>query len=67
MSQKMQANDEILADLKAIFAEFVAEDFKGGNRWQGCEFAKALIGNALLGAIRQYEPDFKIPSEPRNG
>jgi hypothetical protein len=52
---------EVLAELKAIFERFMLEDFYGKG-WQYCNFAKSFIGNAMLEAIRRYEPGYEIPA-----
>lgn len=44
---------EMLASLEAIRAQHVAR-FRS-ERWPGCEFAKAIIGKALDGAIAKLK------------
>lgn len=51
------ANRPIILELQAILDRHLEEFHK---RWFGCEHGKAMIGNAICDAIRQYggEPQF---------
>jgi hypothetical protein len=40
-----------VAALEAIRAQHVAACRPGGEKWPGCEFAKALVGKAIDGAL----------------
>jgi hypothetical protein len=56
-----EATLETRESLKGILADFLRVEMSPARHpWVGCEFGKAHVGNALVGAIRQYEPDFKM-------
>lgn len=44
----------VVQALESIYNGFVQGELHAP--WQGAEFGKALIGNAITGAIRQYRP-----------
>jgi hypothetical protein len=46
------ARQRSLADLRVILDNHV-RDFN--KPWPGCEFGKAIVGNAIVGAIRELE------------
>jgi len=43
--------DERVEQLMRILVKFLADDWH--RRWHGAEFAKAIMGNSLLGALRE--------------
>ena len=61
-AERAAAKQAHLDMLRAIMDRF-AED--AGKRWQGCEFGKAVIGNAILRAIEEAGGDRRQEIETR--
>lgn len=47
----------IVSQLEDVYRSFSREVTH--SRWKGCEFGKVAIGNAIAGAIRQYDPAWR--------
>lgn len=52
----------IVEQLKEIWQSFLEKDVSpGSQRWVGgIEHGKGLIGNAIIGAVKEYEPDWQL-------
>lgn len=55
--RKQAEREAHIASLRAIFREFVREDFLGRRCWPGAEWAKITMGNALLGSLENLGCD----------
>lgn len=47
---------EQVEQLRTVLRDHV-RGFRDGERWEGCDFGRALVGNMLLGALRDLGQD----------
>lgn len=54
-----EAEEEHRASLRKILRDHVAAHVRG-ERWKGCDFGRAIIGNAILEAMKSIGLDPKV-------
>lgn len=56
---KEKSDKQMADELTPIFEHFMENDFRKPGNWPFIEFGKAAIGNAIIMAIQNYQPDWK--------